>query len=66
MKRGVWRTPSASASTGNCVEVQETDKGVLVRNSRNPGGTVIAYTFAEWGAFLQGVRAGEFDLSVTV
>jgi hypothetical protein len=30
-------------------------------HSKNPAGPVIAYTAAEWDAFLEGVRAREFD-----
>ena len=35
--------------------------GVAVRNSRFPDGPRILYTRAEMAAFVQGVRAGEFD-----
>jgi hypothetical protein len=32
-----------------------------MRNSKYPDGTVLVFTPSEWDAFLQGVRAGEFD-----
>ncbi|GAA2773819.1 hypothetical protein GCM10020219_049930 [Nonomuraea dietziae] len=38
------------------------DGGVMVRDSKNPGGAVLAFTTGEWRAFLAGVRNAEFDL----
>jgi hypothetical protein len=38
------------------------DPAVLVRNSTDPGGPMLRFTFAEWRVFLLGVRAGEFEL----
>jgi hypothetical protein len=35
-----------------------------IRNSRDTGGPVLAFTPDEWRAFLGGVRNGEFDLPV--
>ena len=57
---GSWRKPSASGGT-NCVEARTGAGGVEVRDSKNPGGPVLAYTPAEWAAFLHGVKRGEFD-----
>lgn len=34
---------------------------VAVRHSHHPDGQVIVYTRAEWGAFIGGVKDGEFD-----
>lgn len=58
-----WRKSTfSSGSGGNCVEVAELpDGGRAVRHSKHPNGPVIAYTAAEWDAFLEGVKAGEFD-----
>ena len=58
-----WRKSSfSSGSGGNCVEVAELpDGGRAVRHSKNSDGPTIAYTAAEWDAFLEGVKAGEFD-----
>lgn len=55
-----WRKAKASAST-NCVEVRRVILGVDVRNSRDPDGPQLCFTSAEWDAFLDGVRKGEFD-----
>ena len=57
----VWRTSSYSVG-GNCVEVAFADHHVAVRDSKNRNGSVIMFTPDEWGAFLRGVRDGEFDL----
>ena len=57
-----WRKSTISNPSGNCVELAvRTDGAVLVRNSRAPGGPHLSYTRAEIAAFVQGVRAGEFD-----
>lgn len=56
-----WFKSSLSES-GNCTEVANLPDGTVgVRNSKNPDGPVLAFTPAEWHAFLSGVRNGEFD-----
>lgn len=56
----VYRKSSASADTGNCVEVAKGTE-ILVRDSKDKAGPVLHFTTAEWAAFLAGVKAGEFD-----
>jgi len=58
-----WRKSSVSGADTNCVEVAFADEGetVLVRHSKQPDAAVLAFTRAEWKAFLTGVRQGEFD-----
>lgn len=34
---------------------------VHVRNTSDPDGPVLVFTIEEWGPFLLGVKAGEFD-----
>jgi hypothetical protein len=34
---------------------------VAMRDSKDPGGPVLVYTRAEWLAFLDGAKKGEFD-----
>jgi hypothetical protein len=55
-----WRRSSRCASR-ECVEVGTQDGMVLVRDSKDPSGGVLRYSFDEWRAFVVGVRAGEFD-----
>lgn len=64
----MWRKSSyCRTDTPMCVEVQNitastgTIVGVEVRNSRLPN-TYLAFTPEEWARFIQGAKAGEFDL----
>jgi hypothetical protein len=62
LSKAPWRKSSFS-SMGNCVEVAPdvTRAGVAVRNSRDPNGSVLLFTGAEWTAFVLGVKNAEFD-----
>lgn len=45
-----------------CVEVSTLDTEYIgVRNSRDPH-TIASFDRAEWQAFIDGVKAGDFDL----
>jgi hypothetical protein len=55
-----WRVATRSAH-GNCVEVARAGDSIAVRNSRHPEGEIIVYTKAEFAAFLDGAKKGEFD-----
>jgi hypothetical protein len=58
-----WRTSSfSSGQGGNCVEVAPVGHGMVVRDSRQPLGPVLAFSRAEWTDFLQGAFNGEFGL----
>ena len=58
-----FRKATASNPSGNCVHVAELEDGrVAVRHS-DPTGPAIMYTPAEWDAFLDGAKRGEFDRS---
>ena len=57
-----WQKSSfSSANGGNCVEVAETNDGVLVRNSKHPSDGTVAFTRSELAAWIAGCKAGEFD-----
>jgi hypothetical protein len=56
-----WKKSSFSTANGDCVELADTLDGVAVRDSKDPDGPVLTFTRAEWRAFLDGARAGEFD-----
>ena len=57
--QAVWRRSRACAST-ECVEVAALADEVAMRSSQSPD-VVLTFTKAEWGAFLHGVKAGDFD-----
>lgn len=59
-----WRTSSYSGGNGGqCVEVAAVpgqDSGMCaVRDSEDPGGAVLAFSFGQWRVFTAGVRAGK-------
>ena len=57
-----WVKSSLSFSNGVCVEVADlSDGNVGVRHSKDPCGPVLRFAPAEWHAFIEGVRLGEFD-----
>jgi hypothetical protein len=57
-----WKKSKASG-TSNCVEVKVQERAVKVRNSRMRE-SELSFTKVEWHAFVEGVKAGEFDLFV--
>ncbi|MDA3642580.1 DUF397 domain-containing protein [Saccharopolyspora indica] len=61
-----WRKSSFSGGGSNgggqCVEAAALPDGrVAIRNSNTPEDGVVLFTRAESSAWLQGVKAGEFD-----
>jgi predicted secreted Zn-dependent protease len=55
-----WRRASFCGG-GECVEVGQRDGLIVMRDSKEPGGNSLRYTSEEWRAFVDGVKAGEFD-----
>ncbi len=60
-----WRTSTRSSTNGgNCVEVADNLPGVVaVRDSKNRSGPALMFTPAEWTAFVDSTKDGEFDIS---
>ncbi|MER6826946.1 DUF397 domain-containing protein [Streptosporangium sp. NPDC000563] len=69
---GVWSKSTLSGNGQNCVEVAlaETSQAepgpgadllVLVRDSKDPEGPVLAFTSTEWDAFIAGIKSDGFD-----
>ncbi|HEY6277559.1 MAG TPA: DUF397 domain-containing protein [Streptosporangiaceae bacterium] len=56
-----WRKSRHSAAHSHCVEVAVTgERGLLVRDSKDPGGPVLALTPAQWRAFVAGIKNGMY------
>jgi hypothetical protein len=56
-----WRKSTYSGVNG-CVEVVTDGEGtVQVRDSKDPDGPHLQFSPEEWDAFIQGIKAGEFD-----
>jgi hypothetical protein len=57
-----WHTSSYSGQNGSCVEVaRNLAEAVAVRDSKDRGGSVLAFSPEEWRAFTTAMKAGEFD-----
>lgn len=56
-----WIKASFSNHNGACVELASTRDKIAIRDSKDPGGPILVYTPAEFRAFLDGARNGEFD-----
>ena len=54
-----WQRSTRCAS-GSCVEVAKIDTTYVMRDSKDPDGPILAFTKAEWDAFVSGVLAGDF------
>lgn len=59
MNRYEW--VGASPNKATCAEVMDDGFMMNVRNSTDPTGTVLKFTYEEWRAFTAGVMNGEFD-----
>jgi hypothetical protein len=57
-----WRTARRSANNGACVEVAPMAGTLLVRDSQDQAGPVVAYAGTTWRAFLIEAKQGQFDL----
>ena len=64
MNSPVYRKSSRSNGNGgsNCVQVAFLDTGqVAVRHSKDTQRAPLLFTAAEWNAFIDGAKHGEFD-----
>ena len=55
----IWHKSRASGSTGQCVEVARSASSVLVRDSGDGAGPVLAFTCGQWLGLLRRIRDGE-------
>lgn len=56
-----WVKSRKSTGVGMCVEVAQEGLEVLIRDSKDPYGRVLHFSRAEFDAFLDGCRHGDFD-----
>jgi len=57
----VWKR-SSRCDAGACVEVSAADEAVAVRDSKLADSPILWFSSAGWTAFLDALKAGEFDL----
>jgi hypothetical protein len=58
---GTWRK-SSYCDIADCVEVKIDNDSIRIRQSGNTTGPLLSFSVQEWRAFVEGVRAGEFDV----
>lgn len=56
-----WRKATRSMNNGQCVELARAGSMIAVRDSKDPAGPILMYTPAEFSAFIDGAKKGEFD-----
>ena len=56
------KSPLSNPPDNQCVEVSFSSNAVGLRDSRNPDGYVLVFTFGEWEAFIGGAASGSFNL----
>lgn len=58
-----WQKSMSSDYDDDCVQVIRSQGHVWVRDSKNPLGSVLGFTYEGWAVFLVGVQCDEFDRS---
>jgi hypothetical protein len=56
-----WHVSSHCAD-GTCVEVAGRENEIYLRDGKMRDGAVLRFTRAEWVAFREGMKSGDFDI----
>jgi hypothetical protein len=56
-----WRKAKRSKANGNCAEVVSAAGTVIVRDSKDPHGSVLYYSPDSWRSFIGETKMGYFD-----
>ena len=56
-----WRKAWRSANNGACVELAPAAGQILIRDSKDQSGPVIAYSQYSWRLFVSSAKTGYFD-----
>jgi Domain of unknown function (DUF397) len=55
-----WRVAPRCAG-GECIQIAASGDKIVIGDSKNPKGPVLAYSHGEWTTFVEAVRQGYFD-----
>jgi hypothetical protein len=55
-----WRV-ARHCDAGSCVRVATRGDMVVIGDTKNPDGPILAYDRGEWRTFVEGIRQGDFD-----
>jgi hypothetical protein len=55
-----WRV-ARDCDGGSCIRVAPHAGMILIGDTKNPDGPVLSYSHAEWVAFVNGIRQGDFE-----
>lgn len=56
----VWQRSTKCASS-TCVEIRRSGRAILIRDSKNPSGPMLAFPLERFGALMHQAKAGRLD-----